>query len=121
MARFSSAIALAYKLIKKNGQAVTLRKVGITAPANPSKPWIPGINTNIDYPCTAVFFNEKESFKDSETLRQSTQIAYLASTGLSTTPDIDDLIVQAGQSWKIQDIETLAPNGEQILFKLSLG
>lgn len=120
MARFDNAIKLAQKLILKNGQSATLRKVQVGIPSDPTKPWATGLNTNTDTAVVAVFFDQKEKFETPETTRQSTQICYIAA-GVLSIPDIDDLIIQNGQSWKIQDIETLAPNGQDILYKLSLG
>jgi hypothetical protein len=42
MARFDSAIALAKKLITKNGQTVTLRTFTPVEGTDPNKPWKPG-------------------------------------------------------------------------------
>jgi hypothetical protein len=121
VARFDSAISLAQQLIKKNGQQVILRKVLVATPADPSKPWHTGLNTNTDSSVTGVFFDEKDGYKQgAEVVRKSTKICYIAG-GAVSVPDIDDFLVQGAQSWKIQNIETLAPNGQDILYKLYLG
>ena len=121
MARFDSALALAQRLIGKNGQPVMLRKPGPMDPSDPSKPWLVSDPTFTEYPFTAVFLNEKEKYTTTDTVRKSTQICYAAALGLAAVPDIDDLIIRDGQPWKVQDAETLNPNGQTVLYKLSLG
>ena len=77
MARFDSAIALAKKLIKKNGQAVTLRGFTAGAAPDPAKPWKPGGNVAADQTIEAVFLDYEQRYIDGQTIRMGDQRVFL--------------------------------------------
>lgn len=116
MARFDSAIALAKRLIKKNGQAVTLRTFA-PGEADPAKPWKPGENAPIDQLVDAVFLDYEQKYIDGELIRSGDQRALLPAEGLTSPPTVDGLILRGAEVWKIVTVGPLNPNGQAIMYE----
>lgn len=117
MARFDSAIALAKKLILKNGEAAILRRTTSTTPPDPTKPWKPGVGTS-DFPVSAVWLSAERSLVDGALIEAGSQVVLIPASDLgSTVPDAstDRILRASGQSWKIKEVKTLSPNGQLIL------
>lgn len=120
MARFDSAIALAQKLIKKNGQTVTLRGFTAGAAPDPAKPWKPGANTPVDQPAVAVFLNYEQKYVDGDTVRVGDQLVFMPASGLTSSPEVEGLVLRGSEQWKIITIKPLSPNGQQIMYELQV-
>lgn len=120
MARFDSAIALAKRLITKNGQAVTLRSFSAGAAPDPAKPWKPGTNTPVDQPAVAVFLGYEQRYVDGDTVRTGDQRVFVSASGLTSAPEVEGLVLRGSEQWKIVTIKPLNPNGQQIMYELQV-
>lgn len=120
MARFDSAIALAKKLITKNGQAVTLRSFTATAGTDPDMPWKPGANAPVNQTIEAVFLDYEQRYIDGETIRAGDQRVYMPAEGLTTPPEVEGLVLRGSDPWKIISIKPLNPNGQAIMYELQV-
>ncbi len=120
MARFDSVIALAKRLISKNGQTVTLRSFNAETPLDPEKPWKPGNNTAVDQTIEAVFLGYEQRYIDGETIRAGDQRVFISAKGLTVPPEIEGLVLRGSELWKIISIKPLNPNGQVILYELQV-
>lgn len=120
MARFDSAIALAKKLIKKNGQAVTLRGFTAGAAPDPAKPWKPGGNVAADQTIEAVFLDYEQRYIDGQTIRMGDQRVFMPAEGLTAPPEVDGQVLRSAEVWKIVAVKPLNPNGQAIMYELQV-
>lgn len=120
MARFDSAIALAKKLIKKNGQAVTLRGFTTNAAPDPAKPWKPGGNVPADQPIEAVFLDYEQRYINGQTIRMGDQRVFMPAEGLTAPPEVDGQVLRSAEVWKIVAVKPLNPNGQAIMYELQV-
>jgi hypothetical protein len=120
MARFDSAIALAKKLIKKNGQLVTLRGFTAGAAPDPAKPWKPGGNVAADQTIEAVFLDYEQRYIDGQTIRTGDQRVFMPAEGLTAPPEVEDLVLRDLEVWKVVAVKPLNPNGQAILYELQV-
>lgn len=123
MAQFDRQIATAQRLIKKNGQQITWRKINDATPADPDAPWNGGTQTVVEKQPFICFVPAKDS---------STRIfmAYLAGTEVKTgrlaglmgavdfVPDDKDIVVRDGVELRIDSIDKLSPNGQAVLYMI---
>lgn len=120
MARFDSAIALAKKLIKKNGQAVTLRGFTAGAAPDPAKPWKPGGNVAADQTIEAVFLDYEQRYIDGQTIRTGDQRVFMPAEGLTVPPEVEGLVLRGLEVWKVIAVKPLNPNGQAIMYELQV-
>lgn len=120
MARFDNAIALAKRLIKKNGQVVTLRGFSGTPAPDPDKPWKPGPNVPQDQPIEAVFLDYEQKYIDGELVRMGDQRVFMPADGLTVAPEVEGVILRGAETWKIVNVKPLAPNGQQIMYEIQV-
>ena len=122
MARFDSAVALALRLITRNGEeSIIVRKTDGT-PVDATKPWIPGAPTDAQVPVKAVWLNQSVLRQDSSILPEGHMSVIVAHSGLTITPDpaTDRIVRASGEAWTIVTVETLNPNGQQIIHELTV-
>lgn len=120
MARFDSAIALALRLITKNGQAITLRHFTPGAPPDTDKPWVSGEPTPVDQDAVGVFLAYDQKYIDGETIRRGDQRVYIAADGVTTDPQLDGTILRGSEVWKIVNVGVLSPNGQKIMYDVQV-
>ncbi len=120
MARFDSVIALAKKLIKKNGQLVTLRGFAVSPGTNPDQPWRPGEPAPADQPIEAVFLDYEQKYIDGETVRMGDQRVFMPAEGLTSPPEQNGQVLRGAEVWKIITIKPLNPNGQAIMYELQV-
>ncbi len=131
MARFDSAIALAKRLIDKNGQDADLRTFVAGPPPDPTKPWEPGANVPSDQTVRAVFLPlgkpgtrlVEEIYEDGTLVRIGDLSVLIASTDKDGNPvnmDVGGIIYRSADPWKIQASSPLSPNGQLIMFSLQV-
>ena len=126
MARFDSAIALAIKLIAKNGQTATLRTYTDAAPPDANKPWRVGDPTTSDQTVTVVFIPQgaESSIEGTVNYEIGGQIhirqerVYMSTDGVTTQPNLKDKLIVGTREWAVEDIRTLSPNGQDVLYEL---
>lgn len=117
MARFDNAIALAKKLIAKNGQMVTLQGFSDADPADPDKPWRPGAAAPSNQPIEAVFLDYEQKYIDGETVRTGDQRVFIPAEGLTAPPDPRGTILRGVEVWKIVGLKPLNPNGQAVMYE----
>ena len=127
MARFDSAIALADRLIKKNGETSTLRRHVPGTPPDAAKPWIKGASTFTEFSVSAVWLEDDARFAvgfrsrvEGALIKEGDRIVLIAAKGLTITPDpaTDHIVRDDGERWTISHTERLRPNNQTILFEL---
>jgi hypothetical protein len=120
MARFDRAIALSTKLIAKNGQAVTWRVIKDGAPLDPLQPWKPTEQAaTVEHPVVIAFLPLSGDMRKTITRLRGTEVPINAVMGLMASVDFNpvakDVVIRDGQEWRIEHIDTLAPNGQKVL------
>jgi len=118
MARFDNAIALADRLITKNGEAVMLNRRVDGAPPDPTKPWRVGAQTETTTAIRGVFLNHSEAREAGIVLKEGEQIVFVPAADLgAVVPDpATDVIVRGnGERWSVVEHETLKPNDQTIM------
>lgn len=122
MARFDSAIALATKLILKNGQAVLWRSIPAAAIPDPLQPWKPSAAVPVDRPVTICFLPySRVNFELMRTLGLSeiqTGTLYGLMAAVDFVPSPKDVVIRNGQEYRIKGVDTLSPNDQKILYTI---
>ena len=121
MANYSNDIKQAQAAIKEAGKAVIWRKLART-PDN-SQPW-KGTTAPTDFPNTYIMYMGKASLtagffhfmKDTD-VTEGAPDAIMAG-GLPFIPELTDAIIDGADTWIIADIDSLAPDGTNILYYL---
>ena len=118
MGVYDQQIATALRLLKAKGETSTIERGSKVAGA---QSWKPGTATT-DHAATAAWFNFNLDRVDGEKIKAGDQRVIVAASGLAITPDAStDQIVRAGGSrWSIMAVETLSPNGEEIIHTLQV-
>ena len=123
MGVYDSQIALAERLIRERGQAVQL--VRQTSQTSIDKPWDAVAPLVVLDPVHAVLL--PLSLKDVETahkmagapeIQVGDQKALVAAASTTSPPRVNDKLRIAGIDFSITYCQTLAPNGEQILYTM---
>lgn len=118
---FSSAQALALRLIQKKGEQATLTRKTRAAGADP---WRSGASTTTTFTVDAVFLEDTASRDpgDTQVKRRTVEKVLIAATGISVTPDpvTDRLTRVDGTSYEIVEVEVLGPNEDKILYTLKV-
>lgn len=116
MARFDSAIALAERLIAKNGETTTFER---TTPVEGSAPWEPNAPTVEEIEVSAVWLN-RSILRADALAKEGEAYVLVAGASLATTPDPtrDRLVRADGTRFSVMRAEPLDPNGQMILYEL---
>ncbi len=120
MARFDSAIALADRLITKNGEAAQLRRRvdgGITDPSTPFERADPTVQ---NFPTAAVWLGYTDSRIDGTLVRRGDQRVFIPAADLGTIEPnnvTDSLVRASGEVWNIIEVKPLSPNGQKIIYE----
>ena len=124
MARFDRQIAMAQRLIQKNGQKVTYRRYPTPVNGN-NEPWNGGTNAPTESDVFICFVPVRD--KDTRKLIAAitgTEVEYGTLAGLMGqvpfTVSRNDVIVRNGKEIRIVNADILAPNEQQVLNILEL-
>lgn len=129
MARFDKFIALAQRLIAKNGQDTILRLYTDAPEADADKPWRTGAPASSDTTVKAVFLNfgdlgrAGERYMDATDIQIGDKLVLIAGGVLASPPALRDRLYREGggpgdPGFGILKVETLDPNGQAVLHKL---
>ena len=123
MARFDSAIKLAQRLIKKNGQEVIWRQVLDARLLDADKPWLGGKNRTADKKVMICFIPVEN--KDERKLFQyltgtEVQIGRLAGlmAAVNFEPTAEDYVMRSGTQLRIKTLDALQPNAQSVLYTI---
>lgn len=121
MGQFDRQIETAKRLIAKNGQTVTWRKVGVDTP-DPSKPWKPAADTSTDTDVVVCFLPPGRVGQELIRYLKGTEVTTGSVQGLmsavSFEPTANDVVVRDGKTLRIKSIDPLSPNGQIILYTI---
>ena len=120
MSRFDNSIALALRLIKKNGQAVFLRRALDPDTVNADAPWRPAQPVSDDVPCRAVFLDYTGTNRPSEDFLLEDQRCLIAAAELDFDPTPLDRVVRDGVEWSVINTKIMRPNEQRILIELQV-
>lgn len=119
MARFDRQIAMALRLLKKNGQLVTWRQITDVIP-DPSNPWktIPG--PPVDNDVYIAFFTVDKDHREFIRYLTGTEVKIGDSLGymgqVNFEPNPKDVVIRDGVEYRILNVDLLSPNGQKILY-----
>lgn len=131
MARFDKFIALAQRLIAKNGQDTILRRYVDAPAADPDKPWRTGSPASADTTVKAVFLNygdlgrSGERYMEGLEVQVGDKLVLIAGGDLAEAPALRDRLYRSGggeddPGFAILNVQTLDPNGQQVLHSLQV-
>lgn len=124
MGRFDRQVATAQRLIKKNGQLVQWKAIRNGAPVDSSQPWKP--TQSDDPPVTqgvyiAFFPIDKDTQRTYQALpgaEQPIKNEYGLMGAVDFEPNWKDVVIRNGVEYRIDKFDTLAPNGQNILYTI---
>lgn len=121
MGKFDRQIETAKRLISKNGQTVTWRKVGVDTP-DPSKPWKPAADTSTDTDVVICFLPPGRIGQELIRYLKGTEVTTGSVQGLMSAvdfePSANDVVIRDGKTLRIKSIDPLSPNGQIILYTI---
>jgi len=118
---YSSQITQATRLIDAKGQTVTWRQLVDGASATP---WKPSAAVPTDTEVTMAFFPEDlqgfrvQQYRKDDSVPTGLEVAYMAQQ--SFTPKIKDTVIRDGKEMNVWYVDTLAPDGTDILYTVGL-
>lgn len=129
--RYDSAIALAKRLIDKNGRTVKVQRQTGTTPVDVAKPWLGVVPATSETTVKAVFttMRELEPFVRLASGRETptrtpteagASVALVPASGLPFTIEIEHRIVDGSVTHEITSVEILKPGDAPILYILTL-
>jgi hypothetical protein len=123
MGVFDRATATALRLIKKNGQSVVWRSNFDGSPIDSLKPWNKSDVTPTDNNTVIVFLpigarveRSTQRTQESDNVFTGYQYGYMGKVSFPIS--IKDVVIRNGIELRIKSIDTLSPNGEQILHEI---
>lgn len=120
MGQFDRQIKTALKLIAKNGQAVKWRVVR-NGEADPSTPWKPALPIEVvEYDVEMCFLPISRQIRESLVFMKGSDVSTSSVMGymgaVEFAPSLKDVVIRDGQEYRIENIDYLAPNGQNILY-----
>jgi len=121
MGQFDRQIETAKRLIAKNGQTVTWRKLGVATP-DPSTPWKPAADTPEDHSPKICFLPPGRVGQELIRYLKGTEVTTGSVQGLMSAVDFEptanDVVIRDGKTLRIKSIDPLSPNGQIILYTI---
>ena len=120
MTVYAQDIKQAQAAIKQAGQACTWRK--LPRNANAQQPWKGQAAAPVNFPVSIVFLRQGLnsallSLMKGTDVTEGAPDAIMAG-GLPFEPELTDVVIQNGQTFTIEGIDILAPDGTAILYYL---
>jgi len=131
MAQYDSAILLATRLIAKFGAPSVLRRFQDAELADTAKPWRRGEPSTNDIPLNAVFLNfgdmgqAGEQYMPGTNIQTGDKLVFISGGELAGAPQLRDRLYRDGaddddEGWSIVQVQTIDPNGQQVLHQLQV-
>lgn len=119
MAFYDDMELVAQGLLKEFGKAMTLRidNAGQTVNANT------GVVTGgapVDHPVIGVIFPAREVRLKATDVQGNEMVAYISTEELAVVPLVTHVLVSAGKSYEIKEVETLSPGGQDLMYTLTV-
>lgn len=121
MGKFDSQIASAKKSIGENGQWVLWNRNLNGVTVDPNSPWLPSDSASLGFVVKIVFVPVGLRLAEfiraiDQTEVKTGRLKGLMAGGLAFAPDAGDSVNRDGVVLQIESIDTLAPNGQVILY-----
>lgn len=119
---FDPQIASAIRMIEKYGQEIEWRQTSEGVPVDPSKPWLGNETVHSTHNPSIVFLpTSRENMAliralSETTIRTGSLIGLMGAVDFK--PDDTDTVKRGDEVLTISYIDTLAPNGEPILYTI---
>lgn len=120
MAFYDQEIIVATTLISDFGKDVTLRRYTDAAAPDPNRPWLKGSRSSSDTVVKAVLLQFSEKDIDGTLVLMGDKKALIAGSSLTTRPTNRDKLIDGSDEWSIISVQTLSPNGQEILYAAKL-
>jgi hypothetical protein len=133
MAQYDKSIALATRLVAKFGGPAILRRFSDAAVPDPDQPWrrATGSPASTDEEINAVFLNfgdmgrSGERYSSEWNIQVGAKLVLISGGNLSAPPELRDRLYRDGagpddEGWSITKVQTLDPNGQNILYELQV-
>lgn len=109
---------LALNKIEKYGVGMTLKRSTLTGDTN--KPWEPPTVQETSYTCFGLILEYDAREIDGIVIKRDDRKIMVASESLSTAPTTSDVIEVGSVSYSIQNIASLAPSNDPIMYTLQV-
>lgn len=131
MGRYDGFVELADRLIRKNGRAVSIRRLTATS-ADPAKPWL-AVEATASETTTFAVFDRESAFEQfvrlasgretpvRSNVERSDLRAIIPAKGLSTIPAVADKLVDGDDVYEITKIDPIRPGDAAVAYFLYLG
>lgn len=119
MTEYTSARALALRLIGKKGQPVTIKRYADPAPADPAMPWRVGAGAVTEYPTVGIVLDFRPDQVEGYAYQRGDKLCLIPAQGLSIVLlDTDIIHVDAtDEDWAIIQPSRIYPANEDVLFQ----
>jgi hypothetical protein len=120
--RYNRQIEMAQRLVKKYGQACTLKKQAETV--NETQPWKTAAGEPVEHDCIILFLRPSGGMSRAlYHLIQRTDVTSGAPRGLMAVqngfvPDLTDSVIRNGSTMVIKTIDEVNPGGDVILYDI---
>lgn len=125
MGAYDEDITTALELIAEAGKPVVL--VRLTESAPPANPWDNGTPAEVLEPAVAVFLNfsskdvaTRVGMKGAPEIDANHRKVLMPASGLLSAPTTKDVVRDEEGDWSIVYVNTLSPNGQDILHTLQV-
>lgn len=125
MGAYDEDIASALEMIAEAGKPVVLVRRAESAP--PANPWDNGATSEVLKPTFAVFLNfsskdlaTRVGMKGAPEIDASHRKVLMPAAGLLSRPTTKDVVRDEEGDWSIAYVDTLSPNGQDILHTLQV-
>lgn len=106
--------ATAERLLSRFGQTGALRRTTSDGDVfNPTQ-------TTADHACTFAVLDYAKKDVDGTLIKQTDQMVYLSTSGLSVTPETTDQLIVAGSPLTVVSVKPLSPAGVVVMWELQV-
>lgn len=119
MTEYTSARALALRLITKKGQPVTIKRFADPAPVDPDIPWRVGAGTLEEFHTVGLVLDFRPDQVEGYAFQRGDKLCLIPAQGLNTVLlDTDIVHLDAtGEDWAIIQPSRIYPAAEDVLFQ----
>lgn len=122
MGRFDRQVASAARMIRENGQKVVWQACAGGTAADPDKPWDTSGGSKTEHTVDMVFVSINRTDARFMQYFKGSELAEGFLKGLMPAvafkPDINDYVVRGDETYKVKNVDPVAPNGQVILYKI---
>lgn len=118
MAVYEKYKSLALRQIEKYGTTISIKRKTLTSVEG--KPWEPPTVTDVTYSALALILEYDSREIDGSIIQQNDRKVMIPSKGIPVLPSMADIIKVGETDYSVQNIKTLAPANEPIIYTLQI-